>query len=132
MGLFQKLRQGLQKTHVKLVHELKRIATLSPKLTGSTLEELEAALLGADLGVAVTNQILAAVKQSYETQGRGGLRLFELVAQLFFVSLAPDGFGGGIFAGPGVLRGRGGVQDEEQTKRSDGCFTHGRFSFSTR
>src|SRR5260370_32315545 len=76
MGLFQKLRQGLQKTHVKLVHELKRIATLSPKLTGSTLEELEAALLGADLGVAVTNQILAAVKQSYETQGRGGLPLF--------------------------------------------------------
>src|SRR5712692_718855 len=78
MGLFQKFRQGLQKTHVKLVHELKRIATLSPKLTGSTLEELEAALLGADLGVAVTNQILAAVKQSYETQGRGGVRLFEI------------------------------------------------------
>ena len=78
MGLFQKLRQGLQKTHVKLVHELKRIATLSPKLTGSTLEELEAALLGADLGVAVTNQILAAVKQSYETQGRNGVRLFEI------------------------------------------------------
>src|SRR5260370_11172719 len=75
MGLFQKLRQGLLKTHVKLVHELKRIATLSPKLTGSTLEELEAALLGADLGVAVTNQILAAVKQSYETPGRGGVRL---------------------------------------------------------
>ena len=78
MGLIQKLRQGLQKTHVKLVHELKRIATLSPKLTGATLEELEAALLGADLGVAVTNQILAAVKQSYETQGRGGVRLFEI------------------------------------------------------
>ncbi len=78
MGLFQKFRQGLQKTHVKLVHDLKRIATLSPKLTGSTLEELEAALLGADLGVAVTNQILAAVKQSYETQGRGGLRLVEI------------------------------------------------------
>jgi fused signal recognition particle receptor len=39
---------------------------------------LEAALLGADLGVAVTNQILAAVKQSYETQGRGGLQLFEI------------------------------------------------------
>src|SRR5260370_41653475 len=39
---------------------------------------MEGGLVGAGLGVGVTNQILAAVKQSYETQGRGGLRLFEI------------------------------------------------------
>ena len=78
MGLFQKFKDGLQKTHSKLVHEIKRIVTLSPKLTGTTLEELEAALLGADLGTAMTQQILAEVKKAYETQGRSGSAIFEI------------------------------------------------------
>ena len=73
MGLFDKLRAGLQKTHSKLVHEIKRIVTDSPKLTGTSLEQLEAALLGADLGLTTTQQIVAAVKKAYETQGSGGV-----------------------------------------------------------
>ncbi len=78
MGLFSKFKQGLQKTAAKLGHELKRIVTGSPKLTGKTLEELEHALLGADLGIATTQQILAAVKKSYETQGEGGVEVFTI------------------------------------------------------
>jgi fused signal recognition particle receptor len=78
MGLFQKFKDGLQKTHNKLTHEIKRIVTFSPKLTGDTLEELEAALLGADLGTVMTDQILAAVKLAFETQGRSGLDIFEI------------------------------------------------------
>lgn len=78
MGLFQKFKEGLQKTQAKLFHEIKRIVTLSPKLTGSTLEELEAALLGADLGTTMTQQILHAVRKAYETQGRSGLAIFEI------------------------------------------------------
>jgi fused signal recognition particle receptor len=78
MGLFQKFKEGLQKTHAKLAHEIKRIVTLSPRLTGETIEELEAALLAADLGTAMTHQILAAVKLAYETQGRAGLEIFEV------------------------------------------------------
>ena len=49
MGLFSKIKAGLHKTAAKLGHELKRIVTGSPKLTGKTLEELEHALLAADL-----------------------------------------------------------------------------------
>jgi fused signal recognition particle receptor len=78
MGLFQKFKDGLHKTHSRLVHEIKRVVTLSPRLTGSTLEELEAALLGADLGTAMTHQILAEVKKAYETQGRTGAAIFEI------------------------------------------------------
>jgi fused signal recognition particle receptor len=78
MGLFQKLKQGLQKTQAKLVHDLKRVLTGSPALTGAALEELEAALLGADLGCAITTQILASVKRVYETQGRTGLDVFAI------------------------------------------------------
>jgi fused signal recognition particle receptor len=88
MGLFQKFKAGLQKTHSKLAHEIKRIATLSPKLTPATLEELEAALLGADLGTAMTGQILDAVKRGYETQGRGGLHIFEVARREVEQSLA--------------------------------------------
>src|SRR5439155_4976738 len=78
MGLFDKLKAGLQKTHSRLAHEIKRIVTGSPKLTGTTLEELEGALLGADLGVATTHQIIAAVKKAYESQGGGGVDVFTI------------------------------------------------------
>ena len=81
MGLFQKFKEGLKKTHAKLAHELKRIFTGSPKLTGSTLEELEAALIGADFGMAVTLQITAAVKKAYESQGGAGLDVFSIARQ---------------------------------------------------
>src|SRR5881396_633569 len=78
MGLLDKLKAGLQKTHSKLVHEIKRVVTGSPKLTDASLEELEAALLGADLGLATTRQIVAAVKKGYETQGGGGVDVFAI------------------------------------------------------
>ena len=78
MGFFKKFKDGLQKTQTKLFHEIKRIVTLSPRLTGSTVEELEAALISADLGTAMTSQILAAVKTAFETQGRSGLAIFEV------------------------------------------------------
>src|SRR6185436_9020819 len=78
MGLFQKFKAGLQKTQAKLVHEIKRIVTFSPKLAGATMEEVEAALLAADLGTSVTQQILAEAKKAYETQGRSGLDILEI------------------------------------------------------
>jgi fused signal recognition particle receptor len=73
MNLFAKFKAGLAKTHVKLTHELKRIVTRSPKLTAESLEEIEHALIAADLGLAMTMQIVAAVKKAYETQGTAGL-----------------------------------------------------------
>jgi len=73
MGLFAKFKAGLAKTQAKLVHEIKRIVTRSPKLTADSIEELEAALIAADLGVAMTEQIIGAVKKSYESQGGAGV-----------------------------------------------------------
>jgi len=78
MGLFAKFKAGLQKTQSKLAHEIKRIITRSPKLEAATLEELEAALIGADLGMAMTSQIVEAVKKAYETQGGAGLDVFAI------------------------------------------------------
>ena len=90
MGLFAKFKAGLQKTQSKLVHELKRIVTRSPKLDAGTLEEVEAALLAADLGMAMTTQIVEAVRLAYESQGSGGLDVFSVARQEVEKSLAAN------------------------------------------
>ncbi|MBM3822704.1 MAG: signal recognition particle-docking protein FtsY [Verrucomicrobia bacterium] len=88
MGFFDKIKAGLQKTHNKLVHEIKRIITRSPRLTGTSVEELEAALLGADLGLAMTQQIIQAVRKAYETQGKDGVDVFGLACREVETSLS--------------------------------------------
>jgi fused signal recognition particle receptor len=90
MGLFSKFKAGLQKTHSKLAHEIKRIVTRSPKLAAATFEELEAALIAADLGMAMTSQIIAAVRQAYETQGGAGLDVFAIAKREVENSLAAN------------------------------------------
>jgi len=88
MGLFDKFKAGLQKTHARLTHEIKRIVTRSPKLTAGTMEELETALIAADLGMAMTTQIIAAVKKAYETQGGAGLDVFAIATAEVVKSLS--------------------------------------------
>ncbi len=90
MGLFQKFKEGLLKTHNKLAHEIKRIVTASPRLTEAGIDELEAALIAADLGLAMTAQIIASVKHSFETQGRAGLDVFAIARAEVEKSLAAN------------------------------------------
>ncbi|MBN9690255.1 MAG: signal recognition particle-docking protein FtsY [Verrucomicrobia bacterium] len=81
MGLFDKLKAAFTKTTSTLSHEIRRIVTRSPRLTAESLEELEAALLRADLGMATTQQILSAARLAFETQGRSGLDFVEIAAR---------------------------------------------------
>lgn len=76
MGFLDKFREGLQKTQDKLVHEIKRLVTLSPRLTAESLEELEMILIGADFGLEMSTEIVEAVRKEYETQGSAGLDIF--------------------------------------------------------
>ena len=69
MGLFSKFFSGLQKTQSKLSGELKRIVSPSPKFTEDDAEELEAVLLASDMGFAVTEQIVDAVREKYQSGG---------------------------------------------------------------
>jgi fused signal recognition particle receptor len=100
MGLFDKFKTGLQKTHSKLAHEIKRIVTRSPKLDATSMEDLEAALIGADLGMGMTAQIVEEVRKSYETQGGEAQDVFTIAGREVEKSLsanngslkrAPDG-----------------------------------------
>lgn len=90
MGLFAKFKAGLQKTHARLTHEIKRIVTRSPKLEAEAMEELEAALIAADLGMAMTTQIVTAVKQAYETQGAARLDVFAIAEREVEKSLSSN------------------------------------------
>jgi len=101
LGLFQKFKNALAKTGEKLGHEIKRIVTRSPRLTGESLEELEAALLGADLGTAMTTQIVNAVKQAYESQGKSGLDVFAIASREVAQSLSA--------ASPALIRNPSGL-----------------------
>src|SRR6476659_8439638 len=101
MGFFDKLKAGLQKTQSKLTHEIKRIVTRSPRLEASSIEELEAALIGADLGLQMTAEIIAAVKTSYERQGSSGLDVVAVAEQEVSKALAAND--------PSLRRGVGGL-----------------------
>jgi fused signal recognition particle receptor len=90
MGLFEKFKAGLQKTHNKLVHEIKRIVTRSPRLDAMGIEELEASLIAADLGLALTQEIVTAVKKEYETQGSGGAKVLEVACRVVEANFAAN------------------------------------------
>jgi fused signal recognition particle receptor len=90
LGLFKKIKDGLSQTHDKLTAEIKRIVTRSPRLTAESIEDLEAALLAADLGVAMTQQILSAAKKAFESQGKAGLDFLEVAAREVEQSLAAN------------------------------------------
>src|ERR1051325_7641637 len=78
MGFFDKLKASLKKTQDQFVHEVKRIVTFSPTITQHSIEELEALLISADFGVAMTDEIVSAVRKTYETQGREGLDVYAI------------------------------------------------------
>ena len=64
-----------------------------PVRPGSTLpalDDLEAALIAADLGMEMTTQIVGAVKKSYETQGSERQDVFAVAAQEVAKSLASN------------------------------------------
>lgn len=90
MGFFDKFKAGLQKTQAKLVHEIKRIVTRSPRMTRDSLDDLEALLLGADFGMAMTSQIMNSVRQGYETQGGNELDVFDIARREIVSSLSSD------------------------------------------
>lgn len=70
LGLFQKFRDGLSKTHDRLVGEIKRIVARAPRLDPESLDELETTLIACDIGVETALRIVeearAASQQTRE------------------------------------------------------------------
>jgi fused signal recognition particle receptor len=75
-GFFGRIRAGLQKTRQALKERLETVFT-RPRVDSDTLEELEEALIMADLGVPATGKVLQEVSQRVKNrviQAGDGLR----------------------------------------------------------
>lgn len=63
----KQLRQGLDKTRLSLVNQLKSLVGQGP-LNGDAVDEIEALLLQADVGVAATDRIVEALQNKLKTE----------------------------------------------------------------
>jgi len=62
-GFFEKLKRGVEKTRAGLVSQLEGVLAAGKQIDADLLEELEATLLAADLGVRTTTEILELARQ---------------------------------------------------------------------
>jgi len=65
-SLLEKLKSGVQKTRAGLVNALEDALQGKKEIDADLLEELEATLLGADIGVRTTEEILERIRQRVE------------------------------------------------------------------
>jgi fused signal recognition particle receptor len=61
-GLFERMKKALGTTRENLVQKIEAVLNSSPAIDDNVLDELEGTLLGADLGVAVTDRIMEAIR----------------------------------------------------------------------
>ncbi len=87
-GFFSRLREGLSKSSAALSDNLASVLT-KRKLDEETLDEIEAALIKADLGVAMAGRIRARLAASRQERGISPEALREVVAQEIAKVLAP-------------------------------------------
>jgi fused signal recognition particle receptor len=92
-GFFGRLRTGLQKTRQALKERLETVFT-RPRVDSETLEELEEALIMADLGVQATGKVLQEVSQRVKNRAikaGDGLRtgVAEAIGEILLAAAPP-------------------------------------------
>lgn len=65
-GLFERMKKALVATKESLVGKIEAVLTSRATIDDESLDELEGTLLGADLGVRVTERIMDAIRQQYK------------------------------------------------------------------
>jgi fused signal recognition particle receptor len=65
-SLLEKLKSGVQKTRAGLVNALEDALQGKKEIDADLLEELEATLISADIGVRTTEEILERIRQRVE------------------------------------------------------------------
>jgi len=61
-GFFEKLKRGIEKTRVGLTARIEEVLATTKKIDEGLLEELEYALIGADIGVKTTQEVLDRIR----------------------------------------------------------------------
>jgi fused signal recognition particle receptor len=65
-GLFERMKRALGATKENLVNRIEAVLTSRPSIDESVLDDLEGTLLGADLGVRVTERVMNAVRLQHK------------------------------------------------------------------
>jgi fused signal recognition particle receptor len=68
VGLFERMKKALGATKENLVSRIEAVLTSRPSIDESVLDELEGTLLGADLGVRVTERVMNAVRLQHKNR----------------------------------------------------------------
>jgi fused signal recognition particle receptor len=71
MGLFDRLKQGLHKTHENIFNKIDRLVNAKSEIDDDFLENLEEILLGSDVGITTAEEIISNLrarvsKEKYE------------------------------------------------------------------
>ena len=90
MSWFQRLKDGLSKTRTQITQSVGLGGEVDESKREWTLEELEFALIGADVGAKYAQEILADVRERMKQLGQRNLG--EALAQALAVQLEPDAF----------------------------------------
>jgi fused signal recognition particle receptor len=68
MGFFDKLKKGLEKTRKSFTEKIERIIVGYAKIDDEFLDDLEEALIMADVGVKTTEQLMADIKKGIKAK----------------------------------------------------------------
>jgi fused signal recognition particle receptor len=105
--LLEKLKESVSKTRTELAAKVEQILTGDRPVDPELLRQLESALLGADIGVTTTKEVLAALREQvnqHKLEGASSLK-FELKNQItkILAKAAPPAANGEADAPPRVL-----------------------------
>ena len=70
-GLFARLREGMTKTRESITHAIDQLTGVYKELDDDFYDDLEAVLIGADIGVKTTEEIIARLKDEVRRHREG-------------------------------------------------------------
>ncbi len=72
-GLFERMKQAVARTRENLSERIDDVVSLSKEIDRNTLDDLEATLIGADLGSATTHQVLEKLRERADRKQIGNV-----------------------------------------------------------
>ena len=70
-GLFARLREGMTKTRESITHAIDQLTGVNKELDDDFYDDLEAVLIGADIGVKTTEEIITRLKDEVRRRREG-------------------------------------------------------------
>ena len=72
-GLFERMKQAVTRTRENLSERIEEVVAFSKEIDRNTLDDLEATLIGADLGSATTHQVLEKLREKADRKQIGNV-----------------------------------------------------------